>query len=263
MATMAGRAEETGVSIGGILSRAFGVMGNNPIVVFGLSFLFGAVPAQVYTYFLTTLRNTTADPIVMTAITGGSVLIFVMFSMLAQGGIIRASVAYAQGERASFGECISVGLSKALPLFGLSLLFIFGMMFGFLLFFIPGVILVIMWSVSAPALIAEPIGVFRAFGRSRYLTKGARWKIFGMLLLMLVLFWILSAIVGVLMFTIGIESLQVAMLNGDLPIWYMAMSVVSSTITTALMTTIVTALYISLRNWKDGPQAEALADIFA
>jgi hypothetical protein len=37
-------AEGGDVSLGRIFSRAFGVMGHNPLVVFGIAFLFGALP---------------------------------------------------------------------------------------------------------------------------------------------------------------------------------------------------------------------------
>ncbi|HEX7853447.1 MAG TPA: hypothetical protein VF503_07090 [Sphingobium sp.] len=264
MATVASMSEGTGVSIGGILGGAFGVMGANPVVIFGISFLFGALPPQLYSYFLLTSISSPDLPFSLRSVMmGGSGLVFLLCSMLAQGGIIRASVAYANGERASFGECIAVGLAKAVPLIILSILFALGVGFGFVLLFVPGIMLFIMWSVSAPALIAEPVGIFGAFGRSRYLTKGARWKIFGMMLLLLVLLWILSAIMGVLLLSSGVSFMATGLASGHLPFWYMGLSVVSSTISTAVTSTVITGLYIALRNWKDGPQADALADIFA
>ncbi|HEX7822039.1 MAG TPA: hypothetical protein VF463_15630 [Sphingobium sp.] len=264
MATVADLPEETGLSIGGVLSRAFGVMGGNPIVIFGLSFLFGALPIQLYTYFLINAAGSPGlSPVTLGVVSTGSIVLFLLCSMLAQGAIIRASLAYAGGERASFGECIAVGLTKLLPLIGLSILLMLGIMAGFLLLFIPGVILLIMWSVAAPALVAEPVGILGAFGRSRYLTKGARWKIFGMLILMFVLLAVLSAVLNLSLYSLGVPTGQARWMDGAFPLWSIAISAVSNTITTAFSSTIVTGLYLSLRNWKDGPQAEALADIFA
>src|SRR3546814_8344703 len=55
-----------------------------------------------------------------------------------------------------------------------------------------------MWAVVAPALVEERTGVFGAFGRSRELTKGARWKVFGLELILLVAMWIVTLMFGLL-----------------------------------------------------------------
>src|SRR3546814_14393610 len=55
-----------------------------------------------------------------------------------------------------------------------------------------------MWAVVAPALVEERTGVFGAFGRSRELTKGARWKVFGLELILLVAMWIVTLVFGLL-----------------------------------------------------------------
>jgi len=36
-----------------------------------------------------------------------------------------------------------------------------------------------------------------------------------------------------------------------------------TTVLTAILNTIQTSLYVELKNWKDGPGSEKLADIFA
>jgi hypothetical protein len=264
---MAGGPEATGISIGGILSRAFGVMGDNPVVVFGLSFLFGAVPAVAYRYFFTTmvLGGVTTGVVRPATIFGLSItssLVLMFFGILAQAAIIRATAAYANGERASLGECLAVALSKLLPLAGLTILLLLGVMAGFILLFVPGIMLFIMWSVAAPALVSEPIGLLEAFGRSRFLTKGARWRIFGMFVLLAVVFWIVSAILGVVAISAGIAMVPTQPF-GAMPVWYLIISAITSTLTTAFASTVATALYLSLRSWKDGPDSSALADIFS
>src|SRR3546814_19979116 len=55
-----------------------------------------------------------------------------------------------------------------------------------------------MWAVVAPALVEERTGVFGAFGRRRELTKGARWKVFGLELILLVAMWIVTLVFGLL-----------------------------------------------------------------
>jgi hypothetical protein len=260
MATRADMADERAVSIGNILSRAFGVLGDNPVATFGIAFLIGALPQQVAGYFYRPLllNSDPNNPLPTIALSLGSMVIFMLFYALVQGALVRATIAYANGTRASIGECLGIGLTMAVPLIGLSILLILGMMVGLLLLIVPGVILYTMWSVAVPALVAEESGVFAAFGRSRFLTKGARWKVFGLNLLMLVLAWLLSALLGLAMIMSGsAQSLA------EMSVGYLLISTISSTLVVALFSTVQASLYISLLRWKEGPQAEALAEVFA
>jgi len=50
----------------------------------------------------------------------------------------------------------------------------------------PGLIVFTMWFVATPACVVERLGPFRSMGRSRQLTKGHRWKIFGTIVLIFV-----------------------------------------------------------------------------
>lgn len=266
MATTAGWTEERSFSIGKILSNSFGVMGDNPVAIFGIALLFGALPQQLYTYLvnpamLAANPNNAVPGFVLTI---GSSIVFLVFGMLVQGAIVRATAAYADGTRATFGESIGTGLSAAVPLIGLTILLILGLMLGFVLLVIPGIMFYIMWSVAAPALVVEKTGVFAAFGRSRFLTKGARWKIFGLQILLLVVFMLLSSVVGVfLVMGGGLQSFAASMGSGQLPLTYMIATMVSGTLMTAFWSTTQASLYIALRAWKEGPQAEALASVFA
>ena len=116
----------------------------------------------------------------------------------ATAGMIKAD----RGEVVTIADCFTSGLGKALPAIGLVILWVLGIYAGFILLFVPGCILVAMWSVSFPALIAEDVGVIGAFGRSRALTKGSRWKIFLLLLLTVVAVY---AVFGVVLAGVGFQ----------------------------------------------------------
>ena len=68
-----------------------------------------------------------------------------------------------------------------LPLMAVSVLFAIGLTIGFVLLIIPGLILLVMWSVVAPVTVLERPGVFAAFGRSRALVRGNGWNVFGVI----------------------------------------------------------------------------------
>ena len=270
MASTAAQVEDRNVSIGRVLSRAFATMGSNPVTVFGISFLLGALPRVVLNYGAQTLgysqqnfRTGAISPVFFFSVAAVVALFTIFSSMLTQGALVRATVAHSEGQEASFGESAMTGLRVALPLFLLGILFSLGLVLGFVLLIVPGIILYVMWVVAAPALVEERTGVFGAFSRSSYLTKGARWQIFALCLVMLLIYWIFSAVIGVSLILIyGLQGLTASVEQG-LPLAWLIVSSIFSTILTAILTTIQTSLYVELRNWKDGPGSEKLADIFA
>jgi len=62
-----------------------------------------------------------------------------------------------------------------------------GIMAGFILLILPGLILITVWSVAAPVVVLEHPGVFAALRRSRLLVRGNGWRVFAVLLALVVL----------------------------------------------------------------------------
>jgi hypothetical protein len=85
-------------------------------------------------------------------------------------------------------------LSAATPVLGQLILVAIvagiGIVIGFVLIIVPGLILITIWSVAAPVVVLERPGVFAALGRSRELVRGNGWQVFGVIfvLFFLVLF---------------------------------------------------------------------------
>jgi hypothetical protein len=271
MATTVGNFEDRSVSIGRTFNRAFATIASNPATMFGIAFLFSALPGLIISYFsqswrASAMRSAIEHPgvfgatMLVSLVTG---VLTVVFAMLTQGALVRATVAHSEGQRASFAESVTTGLRAAVPLFILAVAMGIALAIGFVLLIVPGVILYLMWSVAAPALVAERRGVFDAFGRSQDLTSGARWKILGLELVVLIFYWIVGAVMGVLIVTTyGLQGLA-GMAAQGLPFWYLIVTALVNTVIATVWAAIQTSLYVELRNWKDGPQTEALADIFA
>jgi len=74
------------------------------------------------------------------------------------------------------GQLILVGVVAAV-----------GIIAGFILLVIPGLILLTLWSVSAPVVVIENPGVFPALRRSRLLVRGNGWQVFAVIMIMVVL----------------------------------------------------------------------------
>jgi hypothetical protein len=68
------------------------------------------------------------------------------------------------------GQLILVGIVAAI-----------GIVIGFVLIIIPGLILITIWAVAAPVVVLERPGVFAALGRSRELVRGNGWQVFGVI----------------------------------------------------------------------------------
>ena len=199
-----GRSPSRNFSISAVFSRAFGVMGGNPVTVFGVAFIFGTLPQLLLNIVLRgpMLAGAMQGATSMRGYWAASMLFWLasmLLTMIVIGALVRTTAAYADGRKIGFGEGVMAVLPKLLPLLGLSLLSIVGLAIGWMLLLVPGVILACMWAVNAPALVEEDVGVIGAFGRSRHLTKGVRWPIFGLFAVMLVIIWLATAAVGIVM----------------------------------------------------------------
>jgi hypothetical protein len=62
-----------------------------------------------------------------------------------------------------------------------------GLVIGFALIIVPGLILITIWSVAAPVVVLERPGVFAALSRSRELVRGNGWQVFGVIFVLLFL----------------------------------------------------------------------------
>ena len=264
---MAGEAEaRENFSIGQVFSRGFGVIVDNPLPVLGISFLFGALPSMLVNYFFQPaqqLLQMDRDQVYgFFALYFGSLLLSIVLQAFVQGSLVRATMAYTRNERATFGECVSASLAVLPALVVLAILLGLATMIAFMFFFVPGIMLYIMWAVASPALVAERTGVFGAFGRSRYLTRGLRWRVFGVEAILLFVYMIFATALTQTLFAIGGADLTTLATTGLSPGWIIS-TTLSATVINTVWSTVQTSLYVELRNAKEGFPEESLAEIFA
>lgn len=237
------------VEIGRVLSRAFETIGRNPGVFIGLGVLLTGLPQAIASLFL---GGNPLDPDPVAA-QSWPVLLLNLLSMLGwgmlQASVVRATVIDLTGGKATFGESLQSGIRTLLPVLAIAFLAGVGLVFGFVLFIVPGVILMAMWAVAVPAYVEERAGIFASFSRSSALTTGFRWKVIGLLLI---------SFVVILLF-----SLLVLLVSGLGPAVGAIVSVLTGGISGAIYAAIIAALYIELRQVKDGTRVDELAEIFA
>lgn len=147
-------------------------------------------------------------------------------------------------------ESVAGGLRRFFPLLGVMILFTLGMTLGLILLVIPGIILMVMWYFAVPACVVESTGPIRSLGRSRELTKGYRWKIFALV--------IIVAIVNI----IGGQVLTVVA-TGLGGIWgYFAASIVWQGIAGGFGAVLIAVAYYYLRVAKEGVDVDQIASVF-
>ena len=267
MATSAPVASDRTVSIGRVLERALTAVRTNPGVIFGLALLIGAVPGLVITYLFVRMGLGSPDAMTSGAISPSAIigpilimsLISVVISALVQGALTRATVVASEGGKVSFGDSLSTGLSVALPLIGLAIVSGIGIMLGMILLVVPGIILALMWSVAVPALVVERVGVFEALRRSSALTKGAKWKILGLALVIIVAYWLVSIVLGM----VGLAGYSPANAAAGVSLSGIIAGIVLGTILNTAWGTIQPSLYVELHQWKEGTDVQSLRQVFA
>jgi hypothetical protein len=105
------------------------------------------------------------------------------------------------------GQLISATTPVILPLIGVGILAGIGIGIGLILLIVPGLFLLTIWSVVAPAIVVERVGVFDSFGRSHELVKGDGWSVFGAI----VVAYLIVIAVGIVAAAIGASMSFVAL----------------------------------------------------
>ncbi|MBZ9766624.1 hypothetical protein LB526_07615 [Mesorhizobium sp. CA6] len=247
--------------IGRVFSNTFGVIGRNLGLCAGLAALFSGLPALLIRLWtqpqidamMQRDPGTMADPGAMfrnsyiTIIAG---LISFACALLLQSALVRATIEDLNGKRPSFADCIQIAIRFLLPTLGIGLLVGLGAGIGLMLLIVPGIILWLGWSMSVPVLIQERRGVFGSMSRSRVLTKGSRWGLFGLFLILVIIAMIIQW-----------GMLLVLVLFGGI-IAEIGAALVQTVVSMVL--SIATAVsYVELRQAKEGASIDELAEIFS
>jgi hypothetical protein len=139
----------------------------------------------------------TAESVVLSLV---GTIITLIAQALFTGFVVRLVEDVRDGRRDhSVGDLLSSARDAIPTLILASIVWAIALFFGFLLLIVPGLILLTIWAVFAPAIVVERVGVFESFGRSRELVKGNGWQVFGAIILaflILVLFSIVMVAIG-------------------------------------------------------------------
>ena len=279
---MSARFAESDFRIGRVISQSASVLTGS----FPTLFLIGVIaylPIQLAALWFTGLTRGGALPAGVSPVQIGLatfVFVFVMIvlSLFSQAVILHAAFQNMRNQPASIFGSLKVGLRRFLPLLLLGLVMIvltvlvvmaLSMAAGFtvaisgntaytivativavILGLAAVAILYTMWFVAVAACVVERRGPFAAMGRSNQLTKGHRWKIFGLLLLLVLVSILASLLIGLILTPLGSTILT------------FIVNVAWSAIWGAYYATAVAVSYHDLRVAKEGVDIEQIASVF-
>ena len=257
-------------NIGRTLSRTFtlalATLGSVGLFTLILQVVSALIKFAVTSYLMGDLNEVSAatDPMARLAVfgSGGYWLLLissVLLSSLMIAGSLDGLIKAAWGKQTSLADCFSVGIAKALPALGLYILWFLGVGAGWILLVVPGLIAMTMWSASMPALIGENTGVLEAFGRSRELTRGSRWSIFGTLFIFIIaIYGILFGIIGAI---IGGGMMQFAAQMNANPLAAVA-AIPVGWLFSVLLNALLASIYVETVSIKEGSPSGQLAQVF-
>lgn len=249
--------QDADVNFGNVFERSFSIVFRNLLPLL----LLGAIAAVPYLLIYSVEPDATVSTGAPAApkidfspevIAIGTITLIAAFALrpICQAIILFGAFQDMLGRDFPVGESFRKGLARILPIFGMLIVEGLGLLIGFILLVIPGYILFVMWYVALPAVVVERLGPMAALRRSAELTKGHRWKIFGIIFVMAIVAGIIGGVVNVVGLTFHNHVAHTV-------IQYLFQALLI-----AFESVVGVVLYHDLRAAKEGINTERIAAVF-
>jgi hypothetical protein len=229
--------------VGDVFSKSFEIFGRHVFAFLILALLSNIL---VFLYLFGLIHGVFTAGRAAPAIAG---VLALLGSLIANGAIIYGVVQKLRNQDFSVGRSLQIGLSSMFPILGVSIVFGLAAGIGLVLLVVPGVIVFCMFYVALPACVVERPGVFGSLSRSAFLTKGFRWQIFGIMVVLVLANLVVEYLAGLLLASAGLY----VTVFGPL---------VLSTVVSAFSAVINGVIYYQLRVAKEGVDIETIARVF-
>jgi hypothetical protein len=184
-------------------------------------------------------------------------LVTMALAVVQFGAVTHAAVQQLRGQRARLRDMLATGVRRSLPLAGMMLVGSLAIGVGLFLLVIPGIMLLVVWSVAVPSAVLERNGPLAALSRSSALTRGHRWQVFAVFLALVGIVWVLALFVQ-------LAGVAVTLLlpRGLAAVAPLVMSVLGNAFFSALPAVGTAVVYHDLRAAKEGIQTDQLVAVF-
>jgi hypothetical protein len=212
----------------------------------------------------------------------GVLILITMLTLMGQAMMLYGAIQDMRGKEFSIGQSFKQGFARFLPILGALILvflaiflivFVAGLLLslvgravgassgGILVAFVAAVLtllaivaimlyLACSWFVALPACVLERTGPVGSFSRSAFLTKGHRWRLLGLLLLILLVNLITAWVIGFISFTaLGAFANAIS-------------SYLWGSLFAAFQSVLVAVVYLELREAKEGIDLDRIAAVF-
>jgi hypothetical protein len=170
---------------------------------------------------------------------------------LAHAPIIAGAFVYMRGQEVRTADALLTFVRRIGPVASVSIVQTMAFMIGLALLVVPGIVAWTTLFVALPACIGEQGGIMDSLKRSAALSKGHRWKILGLGLVMAVMGLIPTMIVQQIAFRLG-GSTGFSIAEYLLQVVFVPFNA-----------TISVTVYQALRTAKEGPATGTLSEVFA
>ncbi len=255
--------------VGTAISKSIKVLSRN-IVPFLLLAIILKSPLQLLSILLIFLGIGTSEDSVATgtvdfAEIGPTVIVMgvvigvghILLGFLLSATLVYGTIMDLRGGKAGILECISRGFGLLLPVIGVGILVTIVILICVPFLFIPAVIAFVVLWVAIPAAVVERPGILASLSRSAELTKGNRWRLFGMILVLVLISFVVALILGAVAAAVGFG------LGGEVLEWA---SWIINTLVEALLAALFAVasavVYHDLRIAKEGTDVEKIAAVF-
>ncbi len=243
-------------SIGRVIGSSFGVYARNFIGFTVLAAVISLINVATGFVIGTDPNAIAAGQFDVVPIVIG-VIVGIIVSALTQAAIIYGTFQDLRGQKAGMAACISRGIATMIPVIVGSILFSLAVVVGLTLLIIPGIILLLMWWVYIPVVVVENEGIMGSFGRSSALTRGRRWHLLGLLLVIVLISIVISSVL--------VGSVAAIIMTAQSESAFFAVQVIQyviSAMITAFSAVMIAVTYYYLRAEKEGIDVNAIAQVF-
>jgi hypothetical protein len=181
-----------------------------------------------------------------------TMLVWIVCWMIANGAMTYGVIQDLRDGNASIRQAIAIAARRFWPIIGVAISVGFLTGLASVLLLVPGAIALCMLYVAAPVCLAEQAG---ALSRSRFLTKGHRWQIFGAVLLIGIVEAVASGVIT------GALSLGGAAATATSPV-LQVVSLILHTFFVAFNAVVAAVFYYQLRVAKEGIDLAKIAGVF-
>jgi hypothetical protein len=174
-------------------------------------------------------------------------------SLVSTGALMHGVLEHLKGRRASIGEMLRVGLARFGPVLAVAIAIYLALTIGLVLFVVPGIVVGCVLFVAIPVAVVERgVGLRGALGRSAALTKGNRFALFVVALLV----WLTTVAIGMPAMILGVTSAL------PYPIFVLLGTAVNM-LGASLLSVAPAVAYHDLRVSKEGVATDQLVAIFS